>query len=86
MKLFASNVTENSDKIIELIECGERLLLIKPNGEHVVVDREKLNNKCATALNCSDGEVLSFHIVSEFLELFGEASCYTDFVIDFQID
>jgi len=79
MNLLTNNVSDKEDEIINLIESGEALFFITKNGEQFIVDREELNDKNATTLNCCDGSISTFDIDDELLELFGDAKCYTDF-------
>jgi hypothetical protein len=78
MKLVSNNISRDVDDIIEKIESGETLLFIMQDGKKFIVDREELNNKYATTLDCSDGAISGFHIHSDVLDMFKDAKCYTD--------
>ena len=85
MKLVSNNISRDVDNIIDKIESGETLLFIKEDGKKFIVDREELNNKYATTLDCSDGAISGFHIHSDVLDMFKDAECYTDITIKIDI-
>jgi len=71
-------MSRDVDNIIDKIESGETLLFIMQNGKKFIVEREELNNKHATTLDCSDGAISGFHIHTDILDIFKDAKCYTD--------
>ncbi len=78
MKLVSNNTSKDLEKIIDMIESGESLFFIKQDGEKFIVDREELNNKYATSLDCSDGSISGFDINEDVMDMFSDAECYTD--------
>ena len=78
MKLVSTNIAKDLEKVIDMIESGESLFFARQDGQKYIVDRESLNNKYATALDCRDGSILGFDIDEDVLDMFGNAECYTD--------
>lgn len=78
MEIVSNNISRDVDNIIDKIESGETLLFIREDGKKFIVDREELNNKYATTLDCSDGAISAFHIHEDVLDMFKDSKCYTD--------
>lgn len=80
MKFVSNNISKDLEKIIDMIESGESLFFVRQDGKKFIVDREALNNKYATVLDCSDGSISisGFNIDEDVLDMFGNAECYTD--------
>ena len=85
MKLVSKEIKKDLDEIIYKIESGEDLLFINLNKEKFLVAREELNNKYATSLNCNDCSISTFDIDAEVLDMFKNATCYTDFKYKIEI-
>ena len=78
MKLVSKNISKDLEKIIDMIESGESLFFVRQDGKKFIVDRETLNNKYATSLDCSDGSISGFDIDEDLLDMFTNSECYTD--------
>lgn len=85
MKLFSNTIEKDLEEIISMIESGEDLLFINPNKDKFLVAREELNNKYATSLNFNDCSISAFDIDEEVLDIFKNATCYTDFKYKLEI-
>lgn len=73
-------LTANTEElVIDLLESGNSLLLIRNSNAKFILERAPLNNKETTVLDCQDTSISTLHIQSEILEEFINATCYIDF-------
>ncbi len=86
MKRLGRDIESDVEQIIEFIESGEELCVELENGKKYILSRAITNNKYATMQNCEDGEIDTFHIVSETESLFTNAKFYTDFRISICVE
>ena len=80
-------LTANTEElVIDLLESGTPLLLIRNSDAKFILERAPLNNKEATIMDCQDASISTLHIQSEILEEFINATCYIDFESWINID
>lgn len=79
MNKICELTADTEELVIDLLESGNSLLLIRNSNAKFILERAPLNNKEATVLDCQDASIATFHIQSEVLEEFINATCYINF-------